>query len=87
MSEVFSFTAPVTCGDIVRVAHTATFGYTVPASAPIRLRAPVAVRVTDGGASGTDTYGHDYATGTAVVSRPVRTWTSRSSPATWWCTR
>lgn len=60
VSEVFSFTAPVTCG-VVNPGHDATFGYTVPASAPIALRAPVAVYVTDGGVSGADTYGHNYA--------------------------
>ena len=35
VSEVFSFTTPVTCANVDPATHTATFGYTVPASAPL----------------------------------------------------
>lgn len=81
VSEVFSFTTPVTCANVDPAAHTATIGYTVPASAPSELRAPVAVRVIDGGASGTDTYGHNYAgangsckpVGGAYLDFPIQT--------------
>ena len=59
VSEVFSFKTPVTCAN-VSPGEEATFNYTIPASASL---ASVAVRVTDGGASDTDTYGHNYAAG------------------------
>ena len=72
VSEVFSFTTPVTCATVDPATHTATFNYTIPASASLAPLAPVAVRVTDGGASGADTYGHNYAdTTTNVSGQPV----------------
>ena len=70
VSEVFSFTTPVTCANVTPGVDTATFNYTIPASASLAPLAPVAVRVTDGGASGTDTYGHNYAPGSGC-SQPA----------------
>ena len=79
VSEVFSFTTPVTCATVTPGVE-ATFNYTIPASASLAPLAPVAVRVTDGGASGTDTYGHSYAAGSgcslpagAYVDFPIQT--------------
>ena len=79
MSEVFSFTTPVTCANVTPGVE-ATFNYTIPASASLAPLAPVAVRVTDGGASGADTYGHNYAAGSgcsqpagAYVDFPIQT--------------
>ena len=69
--EVFSFTTSPTCVQVNPAAHDATFGYTIPAGAPLDLPGrPVAVKVTDGGSpgAGNDTYQHNFASGTNSCS-------------------
>jgi hypothetical protein len=60
--EVFSYTATVTCAVIGDT--DASFGFTIPATAPALAGTPIVMSVHDGGTPGTngDTYGHAVGT-------------------------
>lgn len=75
--EVLSFTAPVTCAVVDRVANTASFSAVIPTVAyPGISGQPLVVNVYDGGTPGTDgdTYTHFLGacgTGVFVATYPV----------------
>jgi len=61
-SEVFHYTAPVTCAKVT--GDTAWFSYVVPADAPIAANTPLTFQVIDGGSpgAGVDTAGFSVST-------------------------